>query len=70
MDTLKKLFPLSFKEKKDVGALIVNILIYLAISVVVGMLAFIPIVGWASQLIHLYLLAGILLSILDYCKVI
>ena len=29
MDTLKKLFPYSFKAKKDISALIVNVLIYL-----------------------------------------
>lgn len=78
MENLKKAFPMSFKEKNDVGALVINILIHLVIGVIattlLGFLAGIPIVGIVftllSTLIDLYLTAGIILSILNYCKVI
>lgn len=77
MESIKKLFPYSFGEKKTVGALIVNILIQLLVgavaSVLIGVLAKIPIVGilvWiVGALVDLYVLVGIILSILDYMKV-
>lgn len=77
MEILTKLFPFSFKEKKDVAALIVNILIYLVIGIVagalIGILATIPIIGIIigilGGLVDLYVLVGIILSVLDYCKV-
>jgi len=77
MDTLKKLFPYSFKEKNGLGALIVNIIVYLVIGIVagalIGLLSGIPIVGWiisiVGGLVDLYVFAGIVVSILDYCKV-
>lgn len=77
METLKKIFPYSFKEKKDIAALIINILIQLVINIVVGVvigvLALIPVVniiaGLVGSLVGLYFFAGIVLSILDYCKV-
>ena len=77
MEMLKKIFPYSFKEKKDIAALIINILIQLVINivvgVVVGVLALIPVVqiiaGLVGGLVGLYFFAGIVISILDYCKV-
>ena len=57
MDTLKKLFPLAFKAKKDIGALIVNILIHIVADVVAGLL------------IGLYFTVSVVLSILDYLKI-
>ena len=57
MDTLKKLFPLSFKAKKDLGALIVNILIYLVIGIIAGVL------------IGIVALIRIVISILNYLKI-
>ena len=77
METLKKIFPYSFKEKKDVAALIINILIQLVINivigVVIGIVALIPVVGiiagLVGGLIGLYFFAGIVISILDYLKV-
>lgn len=77
MDTLKKVFPYSFKKKKTVGELIVNILIYLVagilVGAVIGICANIPVVklitGLAGALVELYVLVGIILSILDYMKV-
>lgn len=77
METLRKFFPYSFKEKKDIGALIVNILLHVVAGIVIGFvlgfLLFIPVinilVGLASSLVELYLAAGVVISILDYLKV-
>ena len=86
METLKKFFPLSFKRTDTVANLIVGILIYLVVGIVAGALiwlataivGWIPvigtIIGWAlgivSSLIGLYVLAGIIIQILVFCKVI
>ncbi len=77
MALLKSLFPFSFGAKKDVAALIINILIYLVVGIIagvlIGILIWIPIVGiivgLVGGLIDLYVLAGIILSCLDYFKV-
>ena len=77
METIKKIFPYSFKEKNDIGALIVNILIQFLVGaiagILIGVLARIPILGIVivllGGLIDLYVVAGIVLSILDYLKV-
>lgn len=77
MDMLKKFFPLSFKEKKDVAALVINILIQIVANVVIGfiigILSAIPvvgiIVGLVGSLVGIYFFAGIVLSCLDYFKV-
>ena len=77
MDTLKKIFPYSFKEKKDIAALIINILIYLVVGIiagaVIGIFAKIPLIGIVISLIgtlaDLYVFAGIVLSALDFAKV-
>lgn len=86
MDALKKLFPLSFKFSKDVANLIVGIIVYLIVGVLVGALivlatlitGWIPVVGdiiaWAlgivSSLIGIYVLAGIVIQLLAFFKVI
>jgi hypothetical protein len=78
MATLKKLFPLAFKEKKTIGALIVNVLIHLVFNVVagavIGLLSGLPLIGWVfglvGGLIGLYFTVGIVLSVLDYLKII
>ena len=86
MDALKKFFPLSFKYAKDVANLIIGIIVYLVVGVVVGALItlatfladLIPVVGniiaWAlgivSSLIGLYVLAGIIILVLVFVKVI
>ncbi len=86
MEALKKLFPLSFKRTDSVGSLVVGILIYLVVGLVAGVLialstmivGWIPVVGaiigWAlgivSSLIGLYVLVGIIIQILVFCKVI
>ncbi len=85
METLKKFFPLSFKRLDSVANLVIGILIYLLVGLVAGALialstlivVWIPvigaIIGWAlgvvSSLIGLYVLAGIIIQILAYCKV-
>ena len=86
MDALKKFFPLSFKYIKDVSNLVIGILIQFVAIIIVGALiglatfltAWIPVVGaiiaWAlgliSSLLGLYFVAGIVIQILVYCKVI
>ena len=77
MDILKQIFPHAFKTK-DVNALIVNLLIYILIDVVcgviIGLLVKIPIIGIlftiVGSLVGLYALVGIVLTILVYLKVI
>ena len=77
METLKKFFPYSFKEKKDISALIVNILIHIAGDIVAGLiivlLSALPLIGglfgFVGGVIGLYFTVGIVLSILDYFKV-
>ena len=77
MDLLKKYFPLSFGAKADIVALAINILIYFiagaVCGIILGLLARIPIVGFifgiAASLIGLYCLVGIVLSCLDYFKI-
>lgn len=77
MAMLKQFFPLSFGEKQDIFALLINILIYFiagAIAgLIIGLLASIPVIGIIFGLIGgvvgLYSLVGIVLSCLDYFKV-
>ena len=77
MDILKTIFPFSFTKKDDLAALIINILIHLVVGAVagflIGILAGIPIVGiivgLVGGLVDLYVLAGVVISVLDYCKV-
>jgi uncharacterized protein (DUF697 family) len=70
MEMLKKYFPYSFGVK-DLGNLIVKILVYVVVSGVLGFVAgLIPfvggIIGWV---INLYCTAGWVLAILDHLKV-
>ena len=77
MDTLKKFFPLSFKFAKDVANLIIGIIIYLVIGAIapaiLGILGFLPVIGWilgiVSSLVGIYCLAGIVIQILVFAKV-
>ncbi len=82
---LKKIFPLSFKEKKDVAALVINLIIHLVVAIIggavialAGMLTgWIPVlgalIGWVlgiiGTLVSAYCLIGGVLSVLDYLKV-
>ena len=78
MDFLKKMFPLSFSiPEKDTKQLVINIVIYAAISLVMGAvcgwLGSIRFVGWIfgiiGTLISAYSTAGIVLAVLKFCKV-
>jgi len=80
MSTLKKLFPLSFGAD-SVASLVIKILIYVCLPTILGIvtaiIAIVPVIGgiiaWAlgvvSGLIGLYCLAGIVILVLDYLKV-
>lgn len=78
MDTIKKIFPFSFREKGSIGALVINVLIQLVIAAVagilIGVLAKIPVVnlitGIVGGLVDLYFVVGIVLSFLHYFKVV
>ena len=76
MDTLKKIFPFSFGSK-DVAALVIKIIIYVVAGAVIGFLLGVigklPLVGIITgllgTLVGIYATAGIVIAILDYCKV-
>ena len=78
MELLKTVFPFSFQPKKDVAALIIHILIYLAVGLVaaflIGVLGKVAVLGLIVSLLgglaDLYVTAGVVLSVLDYTKVI
>lgn len=86
METLKKFFPISFKYTKDGASLAIGIILYVIIGIIVAALIklatllaiWIPFVGlivaWvlgvASSLIGVYVIAGIVIQILVFCKVI
>ena len=86
METLKKIFPLSWKYTKDVANLIIGILVYILVGIVAGAIialatlitGWIPVLGgvlaWVlglvGSLIGLYTLAGIIIQLLAYFKVI
>ena len=77
METLKRLFPLSFREPTT-NNLVVTIIIYVVASFVVGLvlglLAKIPLIGWlfslVSSLFGLYCFIGLVLVVLYFLKVI
>lgn len=76
MDALKKYFPFVFAAT-DVAGLVKAILIYAVIDIVcgavIGLLAKLPLIGiifgLVGSLVGLYALAGIVLSILVFVKV-
>ena len=86
METLKKYFPLSFKWVDSVANLVIGIIVYVVLSILAGALialatllvGWIPVVGaiigWVlgliSSLVGLYFLAGLVIHILVFCKVI
>ena len=86
METLKKFFPLSWKYTKDVANLIIGIIIYLVVGLLAGavialsglIVGWIPVVGGLvgvvlgliGGLIDIYVLAGIVIQILVFTKVI
>jgi len=77
METLKKYFPISFKYTADVANLIIGILIYIVIGIVAGVIISvcnaIPILwivtGIVGTLIDIYCVAGVVIQILVFAKV-
>ena len=77
MDLLKKVFPLSFKYADTVANLVIGILIYVVAGAVVGAilgwLSLIPILGLifslVSTVLGIYCLAGIVIEVLLFAKV-
>ncbi len=77
MDTLKKLFPLSFNFAKDVANLIIGILIYIVVGaiggVLIGVVGAIPVIGIFARilgiLLDVYVIAGIVIQVLVFAKV-
>ena len=77
MDLLKKFFPISFKYTDTVANLIIGILIYVIGKVVagavIGLLAGLPLIGWlfslAGSLLGIYCVAGIVIEVLVFAKV-
>lgn len=77
MDTIKKLFPISFNAINStsfITALIIYIIGDIICGLVIGLLAKIPLLGLVFSLIGgiagLYFTAGIILAILVFLKVI
>lgn len=78
MDMLKKIFPVSFSFADTLVNLVVGILIYVvgaaAASVVLGLLAKIPLVGLVFGLVNwvigVYAFVGLVLLVLVYLKVV
>lgn len=84
MDTLKKIFPLSWKFTKDVTNFVIGIIVHLLLGLIFSIVAglasvlvgWIPVLGFifvwllgiVGSLIGLYSLIGLILLILAYCK--
>ena len=77
MDMIKTIFPYSFGAK-DLKALAIKIVVDLVVGAIVGLLCSIiglfpllgAIVGWiVGGVVGLYNLAGLVLAVLDYMKV-
>ena len=78
MDFLKKVWPTPFKvEPKNVGSLVVKLIVFFLVcvvaSVLIGILANLPIIGWiigiVGGLVDVYCLIGIVLGILKFADV-
>ena len=82
MDLLKKIFPFSFginnlPEDKRVTSLVIKIIIYVVAGaiagVIIGVTSQLPIIGIIlgslGAIVDIYMTAGIVLTILDFCKV-
>jgi hypothetical protein len=86
MDTLRKLFPLSFKKMESVSQLVIAVVIYVVIGIVASLLmllaglltGWIPvagvIIGWVLRIIGIlveaYVVGGIVLLFLHHFNVI
>ena len=78
MNSYKKYFPLAFTEKKDIMALVVNVVLHIVAGwiagIVLGIVGFFPVIGLVAGLVgaaaELYLLVSMVLSVLDYLKIV
>ena len=78
MNSYKKYFPLAFTEKKDIMALVVNIVLHIVAGwiagIVLGIVGILPVIGLVAGLAgaaaELYLLVSMVLSVLDYLKIV
>lgn len=76
MNRLKKFFPYSFNAKSSVGQLAITVIVYLIVGAIAGalvaLLSHLPFIGWIigilGSLVNVYVFVGILLSVLDYFK--
>ena len=76
MDTIKKLFPYSFKAS-SVKDLIITLVVYLIADlicgVVIGLLGKLPLVGWLFGIVGwiagIYFFVGIVLAVLNFLGV-
>ncbi len=77
MEMLRKFFPYSFAKKDGFTGLVINLIVYIVAgaiaSVVIWLGTLIPIVGILmsilGSLLGLYILIGMILSVLDYLQV-
>ena len=77
MEKIKPYFPFAFQAKADAIALVINIVVHLIIGAVAGVvfsiLGSIDLIGVlfniAGSVVGLYLTVSLILSILDYLKV-
>ncbi|MBR2383989.1 MAG: hypothetical protein IKA99_00090 [Clostridia bacterium] len=83
---MKNYFPLSFKYSKDLVSMIIGIIIYLVVAAVAGVLIWIAgllggwipvagvILGWilriVSIIVEVYTLAGIVILVLAFLKIV
>lgn len=78
MDKIKKLFPMAFTLKTDLATLIVDIVIHLLFGfavyiigdLVISLGTFGIVLCVILRIVNAYILASIVLAILNYCKVI
>lgn len=81
MDTLKKIFPVSFKYTDTTANLVIGILLYVVGMIIGGavvglaqwILSFIPVLVWllgvVGSCVSLYCVAGIVIQVLVFAKV-
>ena len=77
MDLLKKLFPVSFAEKKDVGSLIVSVIMQVVAGIITafvfGLLGRVPLIGILFDLLGalagLYITGSIVFTFLHFFNV-
>lgn len=74
---IRQLFPFSFTAKKDVLTLVIVVLIHIGAGAVIGFVINLfshlflvgLVIGLVGGLVDLYLLVGVVLTVLDYLKI-